>query len=109
MPHRAGDLSVEADVPAHVVLVADAAEVRLDFVALGEILGPVGVLLEAVLIKMAGAVDSGARVAVGVPRAADVTGPLDHCVGNAHRVELDRGANPREPGADDDRAQSVRS
>jgi len=44
---RPGSLFVEADQPVHAVLLGDLFKVRLNFIARGQVPGPVGIAFES--------------------------------------------------------------
>ncbi len=98
----AGDLRVEAGLVLEPVLVRAALGVGAQLLAGGVGAGPVGALRERVLVGERGDVDREAGVAVPVPGAAEALALLDdQVVADAGLLEPDRGADPREAGADD--------
>src|SRR5262249_9151715 len=92
----------EADARAQAEAVDAVFGVGLELVAPGIDARPVGALREGELVAERGDVDPDPRIRVPVPGAADaVTGLEQGPVGDPRFVQLDRGADAGEPGADD--------
>ena len=95
-------LGVEPDLRPDAVLVGAVLGVGLQLAAARVGSRPVRPLLERELIGKRRNVDGDTGIGVPVPRAADVvTGLDDEVVVEALLIELDRGADAREPRADD--------
>ena len=95
---------LEAEPVEHPGALGDAADVVLDLRLLGEGPGPVRVGREREGVELRGDVAGGAGIGVVAPGAADVRAALgDQEVGLAGLLELDRGGEPAEAGADHER------
>jgi hypothetical protein len=97
----------EADVPPQVEAVGDVPGVAQDLGLAGVALGPVPLLLQ-LLRKPVGVLHAlhvapGARIAVPVPRSADVVARLEHDRAQTGAPQTVKEVHPPEPGADDDR------
>jgi hypothetical protein len=96
------NLGVEADFRPDAVLVGAVLGICLQLVAPRVGSRPVRLLLERELVGKRRDVDGDAGIGVPVPGAADaVTGLDDEIVAEALLIELDGGADAREPRADD--------
>ena len=105
------DTGVEIDVAREVEDVDDVIEVGHQLVAAGEPLGPGPVapdLLERVLVVGHVGVDSGSRVAVVLPDAADPVARLDQPHGVPLGAQAVQQVQPAEPGPDDQRVEPAR-
>ena len=103
VPCELGDLGVEQGVVVQAELAADAPAVLEDLGRVGVLLGGhVSRLLEKREVDVRRGVALGARIAVPVPRPAEVAGPVDdpHVV---HARPADAGARDEagEPAADE--------
>src|SRR5581483_6384273 len=96
------DLPAEPEERPEPVVVGQRYQVTVQLVAPGEIPGPVGPLGEGERVQVAGGVDAAAGIAVLQPGAADLLVLVENGEGDARPLQLDAGAQPGEPAADDD-------
>ena len=109
VPVGARDLVPEADPPADARRAGERDEVVLDLAARREQPRPARVRRERQRVEVRGDVARDARVRVLPPRAADLTGLLEHDdVGDAGLAQPDREAQPAEARADDGDAHVLR-
>ena len=102
VPRRARQLVVQAQVLAEAVACGDGPQVRPDLRLARVRPRPRRVRLGRERVQVRGHVALAARIRVGLPRAADVAGPLeDHEVLDARVLQADRHPDAGEPGTDD--------
>jgi hypothetical protein len=94
------------DVALEIQFVRDKMQIPLDFRLAGEMLAPLPfveeLLREGILVGIALRVETGARVAIPVPGAADVGPGLEHPGLQAELAKLVESVQARHAGADDD-------
>ena len=101
VPGRLLHRGTEPEPVERAGLTGDALQVGLDLRLRGEGPGPVRVGREREAVELAGYVARRAGVGVVAPGAPDVVAPVDHQeVGQTGLLQLDRGAEAGEPGAD---------
>ena len=110
VPPRAGDLTPEAVLVAHVEAGGDGLDVALDLRLGGERAGPGRVEGERVRVQLGGDVAGGAGVGVVAPGTTDFRAAFEHDeIRLAPLAQPDRRAEAGEPAADDQDVDVVRA
>src|ERR1700724_1726784 len=105
--HDTLDACVELDIALQIKFVRDKMQIPLDFRLPREMLAPIPsidqVLAEGILIGIAFGIETGARVPIPVPGAAEISAGLEHSRRETQLAEFMESIKAGNSGADYDR------
>jgi hypothetical protein len=106
--NRLSQIGFESNIPADIVLIRHPLHICPQLVPFRKMLRPIVVRFEGQRVEVIGGIDAAPGITVFQPCAADGPVFLDNDEGDASLLHLDRHAEARHAGTDDDRLEGVK-